>query len=238
MIGKTIEVPASVKQIKGLYSVIDMERTNNATKFMINHNSPDPLFISDLEIRGRGFCFEHATPRTIVFNHVFTTSYFYDKTTEERATIFLNNCNGFGKPVSVLENVDAYCRFINTEYKQGSNFITGKGAKMWVLGYKVEGPICNFEARNGGRIEVLGGVANQFGQPWPTSDPIIRNKNGAISYVGCTNGPANGSRAFDVIIEEIHDGKTKKIMWQEFPERVGRKRQLIVPIYSSDLSEN
>ena len=101
---------------------------------------------------------------------------------------------------------------------------------MWVLGYKVEGPATNFEAVDGARLEVLGGVANQFGwhdrQQWP----MLRIDQARAAYVGCTNGPS-ASVGFETLVEEVTEQGTRRFPRDGFPRRPGRHGQYTVPLY-------
>ena len=121
-------------------------------------------------------------------------------------------------------------RCINTEWKAGPNFYAN-GSDLWVFGYKVEGPRTNFVALRGGRLEVLGGVTNQYAIRGPTPDPVVLNDHAHVCYVGCTNGP-DADVGFTTIIEERRGQRTYKLNWQDLPPRQGRRHQVVVPMYA------
>ena len=94
----------------------------------------------------------------------------------------------------------------------------------------------NFQAINGGRLEVLGGVCNEHGRDFSPQIPVLRTVDSSLSFVGCTNGP----NKFEVIVEETLDGHTKRLMRTDCPPRPGTDghaswKDVVVPLYVSEL---
>ena len=231
VINGTVEIPAGIRRVDFMFCHLSRTERSAGPMFRIAEDSDQPVIFQDLA-GWNGFLVEHAAPRTLVCSHVAGTGRFYRNTNKEPGVrLFLNNCNGFGKPAGPVTNQKVWCRFINTEFPGRANFICDNSL-MWVFGYKVEKLHINFEARNGSRLEVLGGVANQFGGPQSSSAPILLNDNSHVSFVGCTNGPSTDV-GFSNIVREITGGQTRSLTWDEFPKRVGRRHQVVIPLYVS-----
>ncbi len=172
-----------------------------------------PLLIEDFGTSSR-VAVLHQAPRTLAVSHM-RLSYLNQNQTPGTRT-FINNCNGLGKNDRVFRNGQFWVRFINTEWKQSPNFICN-GSDMWVFGYKVEGKMTNFEAINGGRLKVLGGICNEHGKGFSPEVPILRNRGSSLTFVGYTNGPG----VFEQILEETLEGKTRRLMVNSCPLREG-----------------
>ena len=156
-LGQPVAIPASVRRVNGLFAHFVAQ----GAIFTVDVDAPQPVLIEDLEAHGGLVC-EHAAPRVVVLENIASQN-LYRNRNPERTTLFVNCGNGLGKS-NPLVNEDVWCRFIDTEVKTMPNFVCD-GAVLWVLGYKVESTYESFVVRNGGKLEVLGGVANQT--PFP-----------------------------------------------------------------------
>lgn len=220
----TLRLPPTVTRLNLLFGVLDKSGEGAAMEI---GEGAQPLVIEDGYLTGQAIA--HTGPRTLVLQHLQTTGVLYrNLNATARPKLFLNACNGWGKRRDSGRNVDVWARFINTEQKSGPNFYCEQGS-LWVLGYKVEGGASNFVCYPGGKVEVLGGVGNQFGQNGESKTPMVVNAGGTISYIGCTNGPSSDGQGYLTIIQ---DGDTT-VPWTDLPRRVGRKHQVFVPLYRS-----
>lgn len=78
-------------------------------------------------------------------------------------------------------------------------------------------------------LEVLGGSSNQYGSEWPGPYPTFINENAQVSIVTSTNGP--GSKGYDTLLRDIQGSTIKVLERKQFPQRVGRERNNIIPLY-------
>ena len=226
VINQTIDVPATVKRVEFLYSKLQ----GNATpKFRIAEASDSPLILQDAELTGGGHQVEHNAMRTLVMDNVGTRNVLYtNKNSQSGVKLLLNACNGL-KNSAPITRQQAWCRFINTE-STSQQFVCDN-ATMWVMGYKTEKGHTSFEVRNGGYLEILGGLSNQYGSGWPSDEPMLFNNNSYLSAVACTNGPNDEERHFTTIIKDVQGDRSISIKDTEFPPREGRDYQVIVPLY-------
>ncbi|MCX7013798.1 MAG: glycosyl hydrolase family 28-related protein [Candidatus Sumerlaeota bacterium] len=213
-----VTIPAGVRRVVAFYGSVNGQ-------LVVAAESPEPLILEDIKT-----IIYHDAPRTLVMSHVKGT--YANRNPSPGAKAFLNNCNGFGKNDRVFVNGRFWVRFMNTEYKEAPNFTCNR-SDMWVLGYKVEGRMTNFESLNGGRLEVLGGICNEHGTNFSPEIPVLRNVDSSLCYIGLTNGPAK----FDSIVEETLNGVAKKLMKADCPPRRGPTNQswddIVLPLYVS-----
>ncbi len=207
--GQPVSVPATVRRISGLFAHF----SGPDVLFRVDANSPHPLVLEDFEAM-RGVVCEHRAPRTVILQNIAARTAYRNRN-QEWTTIFANCVNGLGKENPFIHQ-EAYCRFINTERKNGPNFVAEQ-AVVWVFGYKVESSCENFVARRGSRLEVLGGVANQtpFSSPkgsgtYPanSSENIVLLEDSEASLILHTNGHAALGRGYaTAVVDSGRDGR-------------------------------
>ena len=219
----TINVPASVRRVVGLYTSINTQ----ANGFMISEDSGTPVIFDDLGVMG-GTAIVQACSRTIVLNNIGSQNNLYRSETSS-GKLFINACNGL-KYSGPLKNVTAFIRFVNTE-STGTQFLVDN-SNVVVLGYKTEKLYTSFEAINGSRLEILGGLPNQYatthGDP---SNPIIVIDNSEASIVLASNGPNENNAGYENIIRDTQGETTKTWVKADFPAREGRLSDVVVPLY-------
>ncbi len=222
-ISDDVNVPASVRRIVGMYTNI---RSSN-DGFVVADNAADPVIFDDISVKG-GTAITQACPRTIVLNNVGSQSNLYQSTTSS-GKLFINACNGlkYGGPI---KNVTAFIRFMNTEATKTQFLIDN--SNVVVMGYKTEKLYTSFEAINGSRLEILGGLPNQYGvTKGDPANPIIEIRNSEASIVLATNGPGDGG--YDNIIRDTQGETTRTWTLADFPDREGKERNVVVPLYIS-----
>jgi hypothetical protein len=220
---RPVRIPAAVRRIMAFYGAINGQ-------LHVAETAVEPLLIEDVGDTAR-LTVRHLAPRTLVLSHV--RGNYLNENVVPGVKVFINNCNGLGKSPQAFRQGRFWIRFMNTEYKQAPNF-TCNASDMWVLGYKVEGPMTNFEVINGGRLEVLGGVANEHGGGFSATIPALRNVDSYFSFVGTTSGPLR----FEVIAEETFGGQTRRVLRTDCPPRPGSSRyrkwdDVFVPLWVS-----
>lgn len=226
-----LQVPETLRAVEGVFGSV----VGGKDQFVVAEKSDEPLWFRDLRLLGGHAMVTHAADRPIVMDHVATRAILYRNAmtgpSDPAPELFLANVNGFGKTRFPLDNVHIWARFLNTEFKRGTNFTAGPRTKFWVMGYKVEGSATNFGVRDGGQMEVLGGVANMFGK-WPDEGrpPMLKvEAGGAMSYIGCTNGP--GGRYFRELVTITDGPHTRSLSMEDQPIRYGRPNNWFVPLF-------
>jgi hypothetical protein len=218
-----VMIPATVERITAFYGSVNGQ-------LLVSEDAPHPLLIEDLGTSSQTGV-RHQTPRTLVLSHVRCS--YSNQNRLPGAKLFLNNGNGMGKNDRTFVNGRFWVRFMNTEWKESPNFTCNR-SDMWVFGYKVEGRMTNFEAIGGGRLEVLGGIANEHGGNFSPVIPMLRNVDSSLCFVGCTSGP----NKFETMVEETIDGQTKRLMRSGCPSRPGTGgyaswKDAFLPLYVS-----
>ncbi len=224
-LGQPISIPAGVQRVNGLFAHI----SGSGAIFTVDADAPQPVLIEDIDAGGGVLC-DHAAPRVVILENIATSSLYRNRNTK-RTTLFVDCGNGLGKN-NPLVNQDVWCRFINTETKTMANFTVDRGATLWVFGYKVESTFESFLVRNGGKLEVLGGVANQtpFGNQgestargFPANSPrnIVRNLGGSISVILHTNGHQRQPIGYRTAVVDEDQGGREEVLLKHLPPRPG-----------------
>lgn len=229
-VDETIDIPASVRRLVMLYTRIN---SRNVWAFRVAEPAEDPLFVEDHNGGGGGRLLEHAARRPLVMSHTGTMRALYRCAVppgEGRVPVFFNNCNGLGKIDDALRgDIAVWARNINTEFKRSANFVVD-GIPMWVFGYKVEGSITNFSVRDGGRLEIMGGVFNTPYREVPPDMPAFESFASDFTVVATGNG-RRGSRAgsFESLVSFGAGGRTQRLVRDDFPARPPHHGQVIIP---------
>lgn len=246
-IESAISVPDHVDRVDFMFTTL--VGAPSGSYFSVNQDAVTPLVMHDLYDAAGEQLVSHDQPRDLVLQTIRSDNLYRNTSSGARGDLFLNNANGYGKNEDARAiNQNVYARFINTEFKNGSNFRVGDGGMMWVLGYKGEGGAVNFDVDPGGTLEILGGHANQYGSGWNDSGPntspdiTIINDGGNVSAILTSSGRNNSTVFFDEVIVDTQDGITKTVFSEpdpqdpnrvSLPDREGRLTEFIVPLYVS-----
>lgn len=222
-ISSSIDVPATVRKVVGNFCYLD-----GGNKFNINEYSAEPVVFMDFRAIGAGIVFNHYQPRTLVVENVPTqTTLYRNYNSDPNTKLFLNSVNGL-RSAGPITNQKAWIRFTNTE-STNTQFIADN-SQVVCLGYKTEKHYTSWEARNGSKLEILGGLSNQFGWDSNLDNPAVVNDNSEISAVFATSGPDSWI-GFENLVRDIQGSTTKNVSFSIFPERTGRKHNEVVPLY-------
>lgn len=231
-----VDVPATVRRVAFLFGSVT--GSPGASFLRVGENSAVPLVVEDVNRVEGAVLVDHAQPRTLVLDTVGSSGLYRNNSTGENGDVFFNNVNGLKGGTGTIRNQRAWARWTNTEYKGGPNFGVAAGGTFWVLGYKVEGGTINFDVQPGGTLEVLGGLANQYGadtfNDGASPDIVYRVDNGRVSAVSASNGPdidPARNNAFITVVENTRNDVTKTVEWTELPAREGRRHQWVLPLY-------
>jgi len=90
-----------------------------------------------------------------------------------------------------------------------ANMIEVDGGQLWVLGLKTEGRARHIVARNGAKVELLGGVSYQSWKNQRLDPPMFTVIDSDASF---TFGFYHWNQPFTTIVEETCGGQTKKLL--------------------------
>lgn len=130
-------------------------------------------------------------------------------------------------PLRVGQNEKVWARQFNPESPRREMLVVD-GGQVWILGMKTEGRATHIDARNGARVELLGGVAYQSWKSQPLDPPMFIVD--AASEASFTIGFYHFNLPFTTIVEETRDGETRRL------ERTDLE-QYHLPIYRADRVE-
>ncbi|MDF2924196.1 MAG: endonuclease [Paenibacillaceae bacterium] len=237
----TITIPAHIQMVNLMFADI----SGPVNKFRTTGTSSAPLWIMDGVVSGaaaEAHILQDST-RTLVLHQLRAKdASMYKKTYAGSVPVklFANTVTGI-KPPTVLTGMQAWFRFVNTEYKEAPNFQIGSGGSVWVMGYKTEGAETNFKVTNGGILQIMGGVGNMWTNDTFTSDAQFENDGGHVSIIAATNGQtnpnvANYSKYFSNIIDDPDLGSV--VPWSAFPLRInpvypGKGHSIVLPLYNN-----
>jgi len=118
-----------------------------------------------------------------------------------------------------------WARQLNAEYADPE--VVNDGGRVWIMGFKTEGPWTCFMTRNGGRTEILGGVLN-IGND--RQDPAIVVDESHASVVASTGGNMRSHR-WPIAVREVCRGVERTATQDQFPRRHGS--QYTISLYTA-----
>ncbi len=129
-----------------------------------------------------------------------------------------------GRPATlkVGKGEKVWCRQFNPESFK-ADMIDVDGGQLWILGFKTEGRATHLVARNGAKVEILGGVAYQSWGNQPLNPPMFKISDSDVSI---TIGFYHYKDPFETIVEETIGENTRTLKRTELP-------QYYLPIYRS-----
>lgn len=188
-IEKPVTVPAAVVRVNGLFA--NFQGTKNPV-FIIKEDATAPLVFENFDFENTAPMLRHEAPRTLWLSSLRGPASFYKNTNGKiRTRLFLTNVAGFGKSEAAINHQDVWARWINTESPTATNFDM-VDSTMWVFGYKTEKHRTSFSARQGSKLEVFGGVTNQYSQlrlPGFSPFPAYLVEDSRAYIFACLNGP-------------------------------------------------
>jgi hypothetical protein len=214
----TVTVPASVKRVNFTYGHI-------SGKFRIAQDASDPVLFED----GDGGFIESVANRPVVITHMKKPRY-TNTSLDPSDKLFLNAASALGE--FGLQNQKVWARMINTEPKDTLAAFTWDNATVWMFGYKTESNSVSQFVKNGGKLEILGGMANQANQSFTgiLNIPILRVENAQVSVSLHTNG-YNEPRGYGIGVINSKSGVEKSIPWSDLAPRTTREHQIFIPLY-------
>ena len=96
----------------------------------------------------------------------------------------------------------------------GKTMIEVDGGQLWLLGLKTEGRATHVVAKNGARVEVLGGVSYQSWGNQPIDPPMFQVIDSTASF---TIGFYAWNQPFTTVVEETLKGQTRTLPLKDVP---------------------
>jgi hypothetical protein len=115
--------------------------------------------------------------------------------------------------VRVGKDEKVWLRQYNPE-SPDDDMCTVDGGQVWILGMKTEGRARHIVARNGARVELLGGVSYQSWRNQPLDPPMFTVVDAEASF---TFGFYHWQLPFTTIVEETRGGETRTLPRQGMP---------------------
>ncbi|WP_269523097.1 glycosyl hydrolase family 28-related protein [Coraliomargarita parva] len=229
-----VTVPPTVKVINGLHTILIGEKTSKKPIFIIKNDAPDPLTIENIQINHNSV--SHQAPRTLCLRNFGTrgSKAYVNQNSESGVKLFLTNATNLGKVDGGFNNQKIWARWIDTESGTDTNF-PFQSSDVWVFGFKTEKNQICFAAKDGTRLEVLGGQANQYCQEKFLIDgyspnPVFLVEDSEASIFAGTNGPSRDHFGYKTLLTVKEGNESWSYDKEEAPKRIGRKGQAFLPL--------
>jgi hypothetical protein len=254
VINGTVDLPASVQQLLFMHSHAVRTVPSAPGMFRLSESSETPLWILKNENIG-GVFVDHEADRPLAIEDMWAryvnhdlgyTSIiprYADKMRDNdqwrpyrntrpdgpKKTVFVNNAFNFS-PGGVdaqyaPQNIRLWARHINPE--ASPTLVAYKNSDVWIFSFKTENnPRLPIYAENC-RMELLGGVVNQFNHREQNLTPIIRSIDSEVSAVLTAN---NFRNPYPVILEDTKDGRTVTRELDQFETFRGFEGEPVIPL--------
>lgn len=201
----TVTVPPGVRHVLGMGAEINLgaaeepfsDRANPRPLIRIEGTTSHPIIFENLFFNAQypgEVIFENASPGTVVFRHCAGwvghdgARRSYRNTTPGRGEVFIEDCF---LPGWEFRDQDVWARQFNLENWDGDGSeaqVHNIGGRLWVLGFKTEGPAPFIETSHGGRTELLGAynylsAAKATPLPKESVPYVVRDGLGVFTFV-------------------------------------------------------
>ncbi|MHC5054475.1 MAG: glycoside hydrolase family 55 protein [Planctomycetota bacterium] len=212
-----IRVHGSVNRIIGMSSIMDIadptgELRAGAAAFTFENLTSDAVVVERFfllggwKAPGEMFMFENKSGKAIVIRNVNHKA--RHKKPSTGGEWFIEDVSpGRTSTLFIGPGEKCWARQFNPESPQ-ADMIDVDGGELWVLGLKTEGRARHVVARNGARVELLGGVSYQSWKNQPTDPPMFTVVDSAASF---TIGFYHWNQPFTAIVEETLGGETRTL---------------------------
>lgn len=227
-VSKTVHLRGKVRHILGMRSLIDVdvEALGDHPVFRFDGDQKEIIVehlhttVGPRELRNRGtVAWEHTAPGTFVLQYSLTHSY---RAMPGCGPVFaMDFCSGSW----LLENPgqQAWFRSINIEGMGGTAAAAQlmiDGAHTWILGFKTEGGHTCIDARNGAKVELLGGFhypAQGFAKHGQVPLFRLTDASAMLSWSEIAHGPKRGENRHHCQIQTVRKGVTHDLMLTDLP---------------------
>jgi hypothetical protein len=212
-----IRIHGSINRIIGMSSIVKVEDPREVFKdgtavFNFEDLTSDVLVVERFFLLG-GWdvpsyvnMFENRTDTVIVLKNVNQRG--QTKKPHPGSTWFIEDFSpGREGTIHVGEGERIWARQLNTESPR-VDMTHVNGGQIWILGLKTEGRVRHLVVENGGRAELLGGVAYQSWKNQPLDPPMFVVRNAQASF---TIGFYHHQTPFTTIVEETVGTQTRTL---------------------------
>jgi len=219
MIGGPIRVHGSVNRIVGMHQIVDV-LANDAFKeqaiFTFEDLTSDAIVVERFFLLGGwkgpadAYMFENKTDKTIVIRNLGNSG--IHKKPGSKGDWFIEDVSpGRKNTLYVGKGERVWARQWNPESPEAvMNDVDG--GQLWILGFKTEGRATHIIARNGARVELLGGVAYQSWGDQKLDPPMFIVNDSDLTAV---LGFYHYKTPFTTIVTETRGGETKSLLRKE-----------------------
>ena len=252
----TLIVRGSLKQILGMGAEINLGAAkepfsnikNPRPLIRIDETKSDAIFFENMFFNAQypgEVIFENNSPKTVVIRHC---AGWVGGDGGHRHS-YRNTENGTGKlfiedaylPGWEFRRQSVWARQLNPENNNGDGSyaqVLNIGSKLWILGFKTEGPAPFIETRDGGVTELLGAynyisATDSAKVPADSVPYIVKDSTAALSFVS-ENFRDND---YKVYIRETHGAESKEFKGADLLPRNGSKgdKSFVVPLFRSQM---
>jgi hypothetical protein len=212
-----IRVHGSVNRIIGMSNIIDIadptgKLVGGQVMFTFDNLASDAVAVERFFILGgwkapEGFyLFENKSGKPLVMRNMGKRG--ITKKVTPGSEFFIEDVSP-GRESTLLVGPGEKCwaRQYNPESPE-KNMIEVDGGQLWILGLKTEGRSRHIVARNGAKVELLGGVSYQSWGKQPLDPPMFTVVNSDASF---TFGFYHWNLPFTTIVEETAGGETRRL---------------------------
>lgn len=244
-----VKVPAHVRAIHFFYSELRSApplQNSFEGAFVIEDNPDQALlleeFFVDWHTQSQHYWIDHASTRTLVLRNIVNQRSPLYINSVEGGKVFIETVHSNRNEQSVrkidfeLYGQKVWCRDVNPEHTSGWEMLVDH-SDVWVLGYKTEFNQRQkskgvFKVVNGGKLEVLGGLMNNFSSRIDPDITYILNDNSNVSFVAREWGRDEESAVFKTVVTEVRDRETRYLRHTETPRRGDEKWNQLIPLYA------
>jgi len=213
---RPIRVHGSVNRILGMSNIIDIEdptgrmQSGEQAVFTFEDIAGPAIVVERFFLLGgwkgpRGaYMFENRSGKAVVIRNLGHSG--LHKKPAASGEWFIEDVPVIGLFVGRGER--CWARQFNPESPEAT-MITVDGGQLWILGLKTEGRARHIIARNGARVELLGGVSYQSWDKQPLDPPMFTVANSDASF---TFGFYHWKLPFTTIVEETLGNETRTLL--------------------------
>jgi hypothetical protein len=220
-ISRPIRVHGSVNRILGMSNIVDIsdpggQFQNGQAIFTIENLAGPAVVVERFFLLGgwkgprQAFMFENKSGKALVLRNLGLSSRV--KKASTGGECFIEDVPASGLCVGTGEK--CWARHYNPESPE-ANMVEVDGGHLWILGLKTEGRSRHIVARNGAKVELLGGVSYQSWAKQPIDPPMFTVVDSEASF---TFGFYHWNQPFTSIVEETVRGETRTLLRKDLQD--------------------
>ncbi len=217
-VSRTLNVPATVQSIVGFDATINATTgafagTSESTIMRVAEPGAAPLTIGQVFFFSRPTALdvENVSGRTVHLQDVHASGVAFRGTASR---LFVTNLDG-GDGLQLSPGQEVWARQLDVE--RPFRKVVNRGARLWVLGLKTEGPDTAITAMEGARNRVVGGLLYPVSPTSPT-EPAFRGENSEFD-IDVAESAYSSDRAHSVFLSSTRDGRTVTTPSASLPRR-------------------